>query len=145
MYYISRQLDYLFPLYGNFHTLEKRQKRKKWRNQTNFWKLFGNAGCDLVEIWNVGYWWWKGSPQQKSSGFIQAVHYYSSCQYSHGCGVLVSWAARHTTVCLNGTTRCIVCLTCTTNLWSTVFISLVLWAWYGCRVIIYTGVPASFT
>ena len=36
----------------------------------------GNAMCDLVEIWNVEYWWWRASPQQKSSGFIQAAQRY---------------------------------------------------------------------
>ena len=51
----------------------------------------------------------EGILQQKSSGFMQAhkvtytrkLHHCSSCQYTHGCGALASWAARRTTVCLD--------------------------------------------
>jgi len=35
-----------------------------------------NALHDLVEIWNVGYWRWRASPQQKSSSFVQAARSY---------------------------------------------------------------------
>ena len=38
---------------------------------------------------------------------VTYTHYYSSCQYTHGCDAPASWAARHTTMCLNflGTVR----------------------------------------
>jgi len=65
-----------------------------------------NAWCNLVEIWNVGYWQWKVSPQQKLSGFVQAAQSYASrklyhwsfCQYTR---TLASWAAWHTTMCFD--------------------------------------------
>jgi len=36
----------------------------------------GNAWCDLFEIWNLGYWHWRASPQQKSSDFVPAAQSY---------------------------------------------------------------------
>jgi len=50
-------LDNPFPLYGNFHTLTKRRKkRKNEENKPIFESLYlGNTWHDLVEIWNVGY------------------------------------------------------------------------------------------
>jgi len=63
----------------------------------------GNAWWDLVEIWNVWYWQWQASEQQKSSGFVQAARNYVSTKIAllFGCGMPASWAARHTTVCLD--------------------------------------------
>ena len=32
---------------------------------------------------------------------VQKLRFLSSCQYTHGCYLPASWAARHSTVCLN--------------------------------------------
>ena len=32
---------------------------------------------------------------------VRKLHFLSSCQYTHGCYAPASWAARHTTVCLD--------------------------------------------
>ena len=32
---------------------------------------------------------------------VRKLRFLSSCQYTHGCYAPVSWAARHTTVCLD--------------------------------------------
>jgi len=76
----SRQSDNPFPLYGNFHTKTKRRKKNKKKNEETkpiFESSYlTNAWRDLVEIWNVGYWQWRASPQQKSSGFEQAERSY---------------------------------------------------------------------
>ena len=32
---------------------------------------------------------------------VQKLRFLSSCQYTHGCYAPASWAARHTTVCLD--------------------------------------------
>ena len=32
---------------------------------------------------------------------VRKLHFRSSCQYTHGCCAPASWAARHTTVCLD--------------------------------------------
>ena len=37
---------------------------------------------------------------------VRKLRFLSSCQYTHGCYAPASWAARHTTVCLD------VCITC---------------------------------
>ena len=69
----------LFPkLFGhnsripiNFHTLTKRKEKKRKRKKNEeikpiFESLYlGNTLCDLVEMWNVEYWRWRESPQQK--------------------------------------------------------------------------------
>ena len=34
---------------------------------------------------------------------VQKLRFLSSCQYTHGCYAPASWAARHTTVCLDYT------------------------------------------
>ena len=71
----------------------------------------GNSWCNLAdsEIWNVGYWQWMASAQQKSSSFVLAAQSYVYVKITLlfflliylRCGVPVSWATRHTTVCLN--------------------------------------------
>jgi len=54
MYHISRQSDSLFSLYGNFQKEEKEKKTEDTKPifETSY---LGNAWCDLIEIWNVGY------------------------------------------------------------------------------------------
>ena len=32
---------------------------------------------------------------------VRKLRFLSSCQYTHGCYAPASWAARHTTVCLD--------------------------------------------
>jgi len=79
VYQISGYLDNLFPLYSNVHTLMKRRKKTRKNEETKpiFKSLYlRNPWCDLVEIWNVGYWQQRVSSQQKSSGFVQAAWSY---------------------------------------------------------------------
>ena len=86
---------------------EEKKPEKNEETKSIFESLsLGNHWHDLVEIWSVGYWWWRASPQQKSSSFIQAVWSYVYAKiailfFLSMCGTLVSWAARHTTGCLN--------------------------------------------
>jgi len=58
VYQISRESDGPFPLYGNFHALTKRRKKKKENDEIKpiFESLYlRNTWRDLVEIWNVEY------------------------------------------------------------------------------------------
>ena len=56
-----------------------------------------------------GYLQWRASPQPKSSGFVKAVQSYVHVKIAllfflsiySWCGALASWAARHTTMCLD--------------------------------------------
>ena len=41
------------------------------------------------------------SSMQHRATEVRKLRFRSSCQYTHGCCVLASWAARHTTVCLD--------------------------------------------
>ena len=41
------------------------------------------------------------SSRQHRATEVRKLHFLSSCQYTHGCCAPASWAARHTTVCLD--------------------------------------------
>ena len=41
------------------------------------------------------------SSRQHRATEVRKLHFLSSCQYTHGCYTPASWAARHTTVCLD--------------------------------------------
>ena len=41
------------------------------------------------------------SSRQHRATELQKLHFLSSCQYTHGCCAPASWAARHTTLCLD--------------------------------------------
>ena len=41
------------------------------------------------------------SSRQHRATEVRKLHFLSSCQYTHGCYAPSSWAARHTTVCLD--------------------------------------------
>ena len=43
------------------------------------------------------------SIRQHRATEVQKLHFLSSCPYTHGCCALASWAARHTTMCLDTT------------------------------------------
>jgi len=59
-------------------TLTPFTKRKKKKKLSQFLEvhILENAWRDLFEIWNLGYWRWRASAQQKSSGFVQATQSY---------------------------------------------------------------------
>jgi len=75
----------------------------------------GNTWHDLVEISNVGYWQWRASPQQKSSGFMQVARSYLCTNLCY-CSILTaSLTTRHTTVCLDYWSISIYYITSTCN------------------------------
>ena len=41
------------------------------------------------------------SSRQHRATEVRKLHFLSACQYTHGCCAPASWAARHTTVCLD--------------------------------------------
>jgi len=69
----------------------------------------GNALHNLLEIWNVGFWQWRASPQQirlvsykqHKVTYAWKLHYCSSCQHTHWYSTQASWDTRHTTMCLD--------------------------------------------
>jgi len=69
----------------------------------------GNTWCNLVKIWNVRWWHWPAFLLQKSFCFVKVSRSYAYVKIAllffllitHGFGAPASWAARHTTVCLD--------------------------------------------
>ena len=110
VYQISRESDYLFLLYDIFHALMKRKKMKRLSQFLKVYILeapgatrlkFGMRSTD-----GGGHLHSKNRPvsyKQHEVMYTQKLHYCSSCQYTHGCGALASWAARHTTMCFDHT------------------------------------------
>ena len=45
------------------------------------------------------------SSRKHSATEVRKLRFLSSCQYTHGCYAPASWAARHTTVCLDHDTK----------------------------------------
>ena len=110
VYEISRQSDYLFPFYGSFNTLTKRRK-KKTKKLSQFLEVDISETPGVIEL-KFGMWGTNNrghlhnenrpvSYQQHEVIYARKSHYCSSCQYTHGCGMLASWAARFTIVCLD--------------------------------------------
>jgi len=75
-----------------FRPWRKEQKKdEKKETKPIFESLYlGNSWCDLVEIWNVGYWGHLHSQnhvvsyKQHKVLYTWKLHYCSSCQYTHG-------------------------------------------------------------
>jgi len=97
--------------FHNFNAFTKRRKNEETRPIFGS-SYLGNTWCDLVEIWNVGYWRWRASPHQKPSGFMQAARSYvcakialllflSIYSWARRAGF---WVTRHTTMCLDYST-----------------------------------------
>ena len=90
-----------FHLMATFLPWKKEEKTMKLSQF--FESLYlGNAS---VTIWNVGtdgegHLYCKNRPR-KSSMKVWKLHYYSSCQYTHGCGTPATYASRHTTMYLD--------------------------------------------
>ena len=68
----------------------------------------GNAQSDFAQIWNVECCSWRECPQQKSSCFIKEAQSYGCAKIAFSFFLSIysryapaSWAARHTTVCLD--------------------------------------------
>jgi len=104
VYQISRPSDNSFVFYSNFHTFMKRRKK----NSAKFWRFISRKRLAWFS-WNVRWWRWPAFPVLKSFSFIKVSRSYVYVKITllffllitHECGVPASWAARHTTVCLD--------------------------------------------
>jgi len=103
------QGNQIMPLCSYFHTFTKRKKKKNEKTLPTFeGSYLRNAQRDLVEIWHVRWWRWLAFPSAKIS-FIKVSLSYIYVKIAllffllitHGCGAPASWAAWHTTVCLD--------------------------------------------
>ena len=90
---------------------KKNKKEKKTKKLSQFLKshILGTREAILLKfgMWSAEV---KGSVHSKNrlvssrqhrATEVRKLHFLSSCQYTHGCYAPASWAARHTTVCLD--------------------------------------------
>ena len=92
----------------------KRKKNKKKKNPkklSQFLKLHISGMLETVSL-KFGMWSTEVggsihsknrlvSSRQHRTAEVRKLHFLSSCQYTHGCCAPASWAAQHTTVCLD--------------------------------------------
>ena len=91
---------------------KKRKKiKKKMKKLSQFLKLHISGTLEAISF-KFGMWSIEVgrrvhsknhlvSSRQHRATEVQKLHFLSSCQYTHGCCTLASWAAQHTTVCLD--------------------------------------------
>ena len=110
---ISRQSDNAFAFYSSFCKCAKRG-RKIRRKQTKKLSQFLKANISgMPEAISLKFGMWSTevggnvhskirlvSSRQHRATEVRKLRFLSSCQYSRGCAP-ASWAARHTTVCLD--------------------------------------------
>ena len=93
---------------------ERRKKNKKKKNPKKLSQFLKSHISGTPEAIVLKFGMWSAevgesihsknrlvSSRQHRATKIRKLHFCSSCQYTHGCCVPASWAARHTTVCLD--------------------------------------------
>ena len=108
---ISRRSEHAFAFYSNFCKCAKRRRRKKRRKKKrNFGRSYlGNGLSDFLQNWNVDSPSWRATLQQIWFQSDKLSPRYKSVKMTFSfflsiysrCGAPASWAARHTTVCLD--------------------------------------------
>ena len=87
------------------------EKRKKNKKLSQFLKLRISGTPEAISL-KFGMWSTEVggsvnsknrlvSSRQHRATEVRKLGFLSSCQYTHGCCAPASWAARHTTVCLD--------------------------------------------
>ena len=91
----------------------QKKKEKKTKKLSQFLKSHISGTLKAISL-NFGMWSAEVggsvhsktrlvSSRQHRATEVRKLHFRSSCQYTHGCCATASWAARHTTVCLDTT------------------------------------------
>ena len=99
--------------YSSFCKCAKRRKkrRKKTKKLSQFLKSHISGTLEAILL-KIGMWSAEGrgsvhsknrlvSSRHHRATEVRKLHFLSSCQYTHRCCAPASWAARHTTVCLD--------------------------------------------
>ena len=111
--HISRKLDIAFTFYGSFCKCVKRGRkirRKKTKKLSQFLKSHISGTLEAISL-KFGMWSTEVggrihsknrlvSSRQHRATEVRKLHFCTSCQYTHGCCALASWAARHTVPCV---------------------------------------------
>ena len=99
-----------FAIYSSFCKCAKRG-RKKTKKLSQFLKSHISGTLEAISLkfgmWGTAF----GGSVHSRNGLVSSrkhratevrkLRFLSSCQYTHGCYAPASWAARHTTVCLD--------------------------------------------
>ena len=112
--HISRQSDKAFAFYSSFCKCAKRGRkirRKKTKKLSQFLKSHISGTLEAISLKfgmsssvGGGHVHSKNhlvSSRKHRATEVRKLRFLSSCQYTHGCYAPASWAARHTTVCLD--------------------------------------------
>ena len=89
----------------------KKNKKKKTKKLNQFLKSHISGTLEAISL-KFGMWSAEVggsvhsknrlvSSRQHRATEVRKLHFRSSCQYTHRCSTPASWAARHTTVCLD--------------------------------------------
>ena len=105
-----------FAFYNSFCKCAKRgrkirKKKKKTKILSQFLKSHISGTFEAISL-KFGMWSAEGggsvhskhrlvSSRQHRATEVRKLHFLPSCQYTHRCCAPASWAARHTTVCLD--------------------------------------------
>ena len=103
-----------FAFYSSFCKCAKRGRkirRKKTKKLSQFLKSHISGTLEAISL-KFGMWSAEGggnvhsknrlvSSRQHRAMEMRKLRFLPSCQYTHGCCAPASWAARHTTVCLD--------------------------------------------
>ena len=104
-----------FAFYSSFCKCAKRgrkiRRKKKTKKLSQFLKSHISETLEAISL-KFGMWSAEGggsvhsknrlvSSRQHRATEVRKLRFLSSCQYTHGCYAPASWAARHTTVCLD--------------------------------------------
>ena len=104
----------VFAFYSSFCKCEKRKKNKKKKNNKKLSQFLKSHISGTREAIALNFRMWSAevggsvhsknrlvSSRQHRATEVRKLCFLSSCQYTHGCCAPASWAARHTTVCLD--------------------------------------------
>ena len=111
---ILRRSVMAFAFYSSFCKCARRGRkirRKKPKKLSQFLKSLISGTLEAISL-KFGMWSAEGrgsvhsknhlaSSRQHRATKVRKLRFLSSCQYTHGCYAPASWAARHTTVCLD--------------------------------------------
>ena len=89
----------------------EKRKKKKTKKLSQFLKSHISGTPEAISL-KFGMWSAEGggnvysknrrvSSRQHRATEVRKLRFLPSCQYTHGCCAPASWAARHTTVCLD--------------------------------------------
>ena len=111
---MSRQSDMACEFYSSFckcATRKRKIRRKKTKKLSQFLKSHISETREAISLkfgmWSAtvgGHVHRKNrlvSSRKHRATEVRKLRFLSSCQHTHGCYAPASWAARHTTVCLD--------------------------------------------